>query len=147
MMDQAADELSTLEIFRKILSGVLSQLNFACVFGPGCYDTCSECGECSLVQEKIRRAVLREVPDSKCQQMDDCVRSCIRDDEVDPYGCIFRDRCAPLCMEREGCHSCYSVMRRISNAICYRQGFPELFQQKCRSLFYRLAKDLATTKS
>ncbi|KIH64458.1 hypothetical protein ANCDUO_05234 [Ancylostoma duodenale] len=95
---------------KELLSGVLSQLNFACVFGPGCYDTCSECRECSLMQEKIRRAVLREVPDSKCQQMDDCVRSCIRDDEVDPYGCIFRDRCAPLCMEREGCQSCYSVI-------------------------------------
>ncbi|EYB91206.1 hypothetical protein Y032_0209g2112 [Ancylostoma ceylanicum] len=132
---------------KELLPGVLSQLNFACVFGPGCYDTCSECRECSLMQDNIRRAVLREVQDSKCQEMDVCIRSCIRDDQVDPYGCIFRERCAPLCMEREGCQSCYSVMRRIFTAVCYRQGFSKLFQQKCRPLFHLLAKDLAITKS
>lgn len=44
----------------QLVESLLKRANFACIFGPSCYEACTGCDSCKYAQDQIRKIVLQE---------------------------------------------------------------------------------------
>uniref|UniRef100_A0AC35TKJ0 ShKT domain-containing protein n=1 Tax=Rhabditophanes sp. KR3021 TaxID=114890 RepID=A0AC35TKJ0_9BILA len=130
----------------KLIQTLLSKTNFACVFGPACYQLCSECKSCSYAQTQIKRIVSNEGElEGLCPKLEKCASSCLIDSFKDPFKCIFSTRCANYCLDNVDCPQCHDTVRRVFTGYCIRSKYNDHYQTKCRTFFTELNEQFVLT--
>ncbi|CAD5235500.1 unnamed protein product [Bursaphelenchus xylophilus] len=120
---------------------MLQTVNFGCILGPMCYNECAACDSCKYAQDQIKNLLLKEETVGRCPKLESCARSCLEDQVLDPFSCVFKSRCAHHCLDEDDCPPCRDVVKRVFTGYCYRNGFIDHYQRKCKPMFDEVARD------
>ncbi|CAD5228012.1 unnamed protein product [Bursaphelenchus okinawaensis] len=134
-LDKCIPQASAYPPVFQTVEKMLQSANFGCILGPMCFNECAACDSCKYAQDQIKKLLLREETVGRCPKLESCARTCLDDNVLDPFNCVFKSRCAHHCLNEDDCPPCRDVVKRVFTGFCYRNGFIDHYQRKCKPMF------------